>query len=57
MAVTDGIMLLGSELGFGVNAFVGGLVGIHLLALCYWLVKFLQESSKTAKYASVKKRQ
>ncbi|EEY68167.1 uncharacterized protein PITG_04566 [Phytophthora infestans T30-4] len=33
MAVTDGIMLLGSELGFGVNAFVGGLVGIHLLAL------------------------
>ncbi|ETI46767.1 hypothetical protein F441_08872 [Phytophthora nicotianae CJ01A1] len=57
MAVTDGIMLLGSELGFGMNAFVGGLVGLHMLALCYWLVKFLQESSKTAKYAAIKKRQ
>ncbi|KAG6977298.1 hypothetical protein JG688_00000495 [Phytophthora aleatoria] len=57
MAVTDGIMLLGSELGFGMNAFVGGLVGLHMLALCYWLVKFLQESSKTAKHASTKKRQ
>ncbi|KAG2765307.1 hypothetical protein PC116_g3813 [Phytophthora cactorum] len=33
MAVTDGIMLLGSELGFGMNAFVGGLVGLHMLAL------------------------
>eukprot|EP00644_Phytophthora_capsici_P006429 jgi/Phyca11/574909/estExt2_Genewise1.C_PHYCAscaffold_660131 len=52
MAIGDGIMLLGSELGFGVNAFVGGLVGLHMLALFYWLVKFLQESSKTAKHAA-----
>ena len=29
----DGVLLLGSELGFGVNALVGGLVGLHVLAL------------------------
>ncbi|EGZ25165.1 hypothetical protein PHYSODRAFT_326228 [Phytophthora sojae] len=55
--MADGILLLGSDLGFGMNAFVGGLVGLHMLALFYWLVKFLQESSKTAKHASIKKRQ
>ncbi|OWZ10819.1 hypothetical protein PHMEG_00016263 [Phytophthora megakarya] len=57
MATGDGIMLLGSELGFGMNALVGGLVGLHVLALVYWLIKFMQEGSKTAKYASIKKRQ
>jgi hypothetical protein len=31
--MADGILLLGSDLGFGINAFVGGLVGLHMLAL------------------------
>ncbi|TDH73651.1 hypothetical protein CCR75_002321 [Bremia lactucae] len=33
MDVTESVMLLGSDLGFGMNALVGSLVGLHMVAL------------------------
>ncbi|KAL7690855.1 hypothetical protein Plhal304r1_c011g0044001 [Plasmopara halstedii] len=57
MEGTNGILLLGSELGVGVNALVSSLVGLHMLALFYWVYKLMQESSNSSKRASIKKRQ
>uniref|UniRef100_A0AAV1TGK4 Copper transporter n=1 Tax=Peronospora matthiolae TaxID=2874970 RepID=A0AAV1TGK4_9STRA len=53
----NGVWLLGLDLGFGMNALVGGLVGLHVLALLFWLIKFMQEGSKSTKQAAIKKRQ
>uniref|UniRef100_K3X004 Uncharacterized protein n=1 Tax=Globisporangium ultimum (strain ATCC 200006 / CBS 805.95 / DAOM BR144) TaxID=431595 RepID=K3X004_GLOUD len=48
--------LLGPGFGVGLNAFVYGLVGLHVLVLGYWVMKFLQDTTNSSK-RSIKKRQ